>query len=792
MSPKLPKLLKNKFILIGIIAAILVVLLLAFLYIDITSTITKLTPVVTVVGPVSLSASIAGKGVLTYNYATKLAAYATLNYAVANATQANLSLSVYQKDPLSHIYLVNTGAACNSCFDEPSLYSSLATSLQNAGLIQNATTLQSVDQYTLSTTPGNSIIILSTGLMPASLLPFTGVVQTPGVANITILNLLNRGDAIIYVGQNFSKMLNQNGQIYITPQATIANLSKDGIATFSHTNFTESQLNFSTPSYAFRGGYLYGAVAYANVTNGTLIAFSNSPTAIWKNTSLEASDLTKAIQSRFWINLLANGFYNFSIANTTPVSTRLNLYTTNSTLNYTRSALINNSYSLVHARFSNKNYKLNVELPLSLSFNQSGTLAMPSVIGYGNLIQIQTKINRPSSRLAFSIALYDRGMNFVNSNSIGFFNTSLPIIYYYSFGNIRVGSYYLARLVDINDKAYSQALFYVPYLNVTPTYANFKTGNFSFAVVSNGQSVSGLGYQISLNGAYNESGTLQNGELNYILPKGAIINYGYQLLSISLGNNIYPITEYYAQPASIPSLYIEFGAAALVIILLNFILRAPNIDEYYIDVSSLPPTKKQEVTLSGDTIVNLFDTINLHFHWRYMPLTSEEVKNGVNTNIRFGNTPVSITLQNTNEVLYKLAAQGKLIYSDEYYIPKTWLDTAKHDIEYLIIFRKLRDFFVEHAIFFTDLDVSTEADTVITVKNKQTPIFIYSTLSGMRTAPLHKGTKTFFVMINGEVRQELQEKLYNTYGKKSSALRLAIESNNLEIIDVDHLDELLY
>ena len=793
MDPKPPKLLKNKFVLIGIIAAILIVVLLVFLYIDIQGTLARLTPVVNVVGPIRLNASVVGDGIATYNYATRLAAYATLGYAVTNATQANISLSVYQKDPLFHIYLVDSGAACYSCFAEPSLYSSLFTNLESAGLLQNASTFQGINLDNLNATPNNSLIILSTGLMPASLLPSTGVQATPGVANVTLATLLRKGDYILYVGQNFSQILGQSGQIYLSPRSTISNLSRIGILALQSSTPSRSQLNFTTPTFILYNGNYSGAVASVSSLNGSFVALSNYPTSIWKNVSLEASDLTKVIVSRFWIKLLAAGESNFSIASIKPVNTELNIYTLNTTMNSTpySSELINSSYSLLHVRVSNKVSSLTQEFPISIKFNPAGSLSMPPVIGYENQVQITSKVNRPSSHTSFSVNLYNTSMEFVNANSLGFFNTSLPIVSSYSFGNVKVGAYYLASLIDINDNKYSQAIFYVPYLNVSPYSYNFKNGTFAFTVSSDGQTLSGPTYSITLNCAYNESGTIHNGIIKYA-PTGVIRKYGEQYFNINIGNNVYTIREYHAAPAAIPSIYIEFGAAALVIVLLNFILRAPNVEEYYIDVSSLPPSQKVSVTLSGDTIVNLFDTINYHFHWRYMPLTSEEIKTGISSNIRSGNTPISITLQNTNEVLYKLAGQGKLAYQDEYYIPQKWLETSKHDMEYLIIFRKLRDFLVEHAIFFTDLDQSTEADTIITVKNKQIPVFIYSTGSGMKTAPLHKGVKTFIIMVNDEAREELQGKLYNTYGKKSSTLRLAIESNNLEITDVDHLDALLY
>ena len=92
---------------------------------------------------------------------------------------------------------------------------------------------------------------------------------------------------------------------------------------------------------------------------------------------------------------------------------------------------------------------------------------------------------------------------------------------------------------------------------------------------------------------------------------------------------------------NIPAIYIEFAVAIIVVVLLNLVLKPPNRDEYYIDVPEFPPSKKDQVKVQASDIVSVFDKVNYYYHWKYMPLTAEEVRSGIGNNIRINSMPDS-------------------------------------------------------------------------------------------------------------------------------------------------------
>ena len=784
---------RKKIAIIGSLILAAFIIFVLVIYLALASALSGIHPVQRINGSIAVYAGITTKGIATYNMSDQLVEYAQMDYHMYNVTSANIVLTTFAKNPIFRIYLVNSSVSCYKCVDYRQLYANLSTDLGMYGLLRNYTSLENVSLDDINSTRNGSVIILATGLFPASLLPDTGLPLTPGVSNITLLNLLARGDYVIYAGTGFSQMI-QSGNIYLTPNATLSALAGAGLETYPHTNVTKSSLFFNTPTFNFLKGKRYGAVSYTNTSlNWTVIAFSNYPDVIWSNSSDAANDLARVVSSRFWMQRIALGTYNIT-GDSKSLQGNATLLTTDLLINNSAAAAeeINSSYSLIHVNASNAVSWQDAEFPFTVSFSSNGTIGVPSDIGYGTQVPLQIKVSSQSSSKSFSIEVVNRSLEYTYSFPLSFFNTSLPTVKYYSFGDLPTGQYYIASLVDINGRHYGNALFFVPFLNVTAGAWNFKNGTFLFGVLSNGQVISGVPFSATINGEYNESGIITNGGINYTLPKGAILSYGDYNVSVHILNKNYVISELYAAPPGIPSLYIEFGIAAAVILLLNIVLRAPNREEYFIDISENPPTQKKDVTLTSDQIVNLFDTINYHRYWKYMPLTPEEVKSGISTNIRVDNTPVSVTLQNINEVLSRLSSEGKLSYMEEYYMPKRWESVSKHDTEYLTIFRQLRDYLVKHAILFTDLDQSKDADMVLTSKGKQVPVFIFSRGSGVRKIKISEQRKAFVVFINSEARYQFSDRLYGTYGKTSETLRLAIESGSITLIDTSNLDALLY
>ena len=208
------------------------------------------------------------------------------------------------------------------------------------------------------------------------------------------------------------------------------------------------------------------------------------------------------------------------------------------------SAEINASYGLVRLRLSNRNGSREYEMPLRYRFLQNGLISMPSVVGQTEQVQISAQVyNASNSVVIASVPLYNQNFTQMTVNPIRIGQIGSTAIYTYTSFSIPSG-YYIASLQDQRESVYSSALFYVSNSSVQPLSMDFKNGTFAFYVSSNGHNVANAPYTINVNGAYNATGQVQDGMINYTLPKGAVLNYGSVVFNVNLlGSNYQNLVE---------------------------------------------------------------------------------------------------------------------------------------------------------------------------------------------------------------------------------------------------------
>lgn len=785
-----------------------------------------------------------GDGVLASYNATSVIEYALVNYSSINASEVKSRLSVYDSinpnfnsDPVKKIYFVRLiegengwstafPAACYNCFDEFGLYDNLSKYLGQYGLIYNSSSFtytnvsgQGVNYNNLADIPHNSVVILASGLLPQDLFP------KPNSTTISLLTLLNRGDTVVYVGLNLSLGEPPDGGApidYRPDNASTNMLLLAGLNTTKWSTYianSASGFYFESPTFRFfrgNGPFVYGPITYTQVYNGTMIAFGNDPKDGWKNSSDLAHDIAAALSTHFWLNVIEQ-----SPENTTynPSGT-LTFFATNAVageegIPYYLASELNYSYSMINLTFYNQNGFIVRQVPFRLNFEDNGTLNMPGVVGIGQPFTMVASSNIRNGKAIFYLINMSNSLleSYIYSTPSGPFpilNGSKvdedvePSLSYYD-SRLKPG-YYIAELFGYRENSsgsfyipIENALFYIPFFNVTVSRYNFNNGTFIFNISNNNQPMQYTTYSVSLNGAYQQHGTVNLSYiyyslLNYTLPKGTLLKFGSQTLHLNLNGINYSFNLYYSPPPShaIPPLYIEFAIAAVAILLLNLIVKTPTRDDYFIDVPRFPPTEKVEVKTSADSILNIFDNMNNRFKWKYMPLTAEELKAGISNTIRHNNIPIMVTMENTEEILDGLANRGYVETIAPYFMPKRWKEASHHDIEYLVVFRKLRDFAIKNALLFTDLDSSKNVDMVIANRGVHSNIYIYSSASGVMQIKFMPNIKTFLVFIDSETRTEFMEKLYNTYGSSAEKLRMSIASGQIITIDTENLDRLLY
>ncbi|MEM3791312.1 MAG: hypothetical protein QXL16_01110 [Candidatus Micrarchaeaceae archaeon] len=720
---------------------------------------------------INVSFSIFRSGLAYYN-SKNISGYAIIKYSMVNATSALGEIGVFGRDPLPSIYVINTSGYCIKCFNQTSFFSNLSHYLYLFGLLNSS--LRIVNYPELKDLNSSSLLIVPTGLIPYFLL----------FNNYSIFYLLKRGVTIVYVGSNFSASIGPNGVILITPQNLTQAFNQSNLLTSRFYFQKKESVLFHNPTFGFYHGYSYGNVSATNSYNGTFIAFSNYPIYGWNNASEMAYDIANVLYSRFFDPTFALGRVSFNSSN--PAGT-LGLFATNMTVPL-NSTNLQSVYLLTVFGARNGNSFLFKSALGSTEFPNKAAIGLQGLVPESYPIPTYLLLNS-TSQYSFSLNVYNSNFSLVDSIPLGFFNTSTGIIKYLTF-NFPPGGY-IAQLVNIYGQTYAQAVFLEDNVTIEPIKNNFLARTFLFQVSSGGIPLNNTPYTISLDGIYKKSGVVTGGIINYTLPQGSAIGYGTHIFNLTInGKSYYYLTEYQKKIFKIPLIYIEMLIAVIFVIILNLVVKAPERDEYYIDVPDIIKKTSSSTTikLKREDVLSVFDKVNAYYRWKFMPLSPEEFRNGLSTNLRYAGLSVSITSKNAEDLLVQLVTEGLLQEFGNYYAPTKWINATGHNIEYLYVFRKLRDFFVTNAILFTDLDSSKEADIVITIKGVQKRVIIYA--GHIRDFEIEPSIKVYIVFSSYIRKAEFEDFLSRSFSMEAEALKSAIEKKYVVLVDLDHLNEL--
>ncbi len=746
-------------------------------------------------GPISGSLSTSSYGVLTYNSSTQLVAYVNAYYSRSGASTGYTKLALYKSNPILPVYLVNVQGYCVQCFLPTTLLNDLNRTMAQEGVLFNSTTLNYIDINKISAVPRGAIVIIPSGLMPNILLP--NVTYTEGCqrySNTTVLSLLSEGDTVIYVGRNLSRSVSCTQQIVQNSNATVSALGIPIINSTYYNSSAPNPLYFKSPTFFVSPGQSFGTATSGYILNGTFISLSNYPQVGWNGNATQlAYDLATIIESRYWIPKLMSGSKTLYF-NSTSGGGEYTLFTLNSTLPYSpkASSAINSSYGLLTLMLYNQNTSQEFESGFRYVMHQNGDISMPSVVGQSQQVQISAQVfNSTHNNAAIVyVPVYYSNLSAAPQPPVRVGQAGTSALYSYASFQLRSG-YYIARLDGQQGNTYSSALFQVANAAITPLQMNFANSTFVFTASSNGAPISGTPYTASVNGAYNRSGVIEAGELTYSLPKGAALGHSSGTFYINVLGDRYAIPyNNKSSGPTIPPIYIEFAIAAVFVIILNRILVPTNVEQYFVDVPDIKPAQHETAKETTATILGVFDRVNTLYRWQYMPLTAEEVRAGISNNIKYGNTRISITLRNTYAVLNILMKKGLVVYAGDYYAPKSWTEQSGHGIDYLAVYRRLRDYCIANAMMFAEMGSSEKYDLVITSKGSQSFIKIYSSQSKVKDVEVGSKSRTFLVFLDEESRMDFLDRLYGSYGRNAELLKLAIGYGNLKLIDTSDLDEL--
>ncbi|MCL4404809.1 hypothetical protein M1583_02370, partial [Candidatus Marsarchaeota archaeon] len=674
--------------------------------------------------PTTMKAYVSYQALLDNNGALYAVPYAAVSYDVANLTEVYFNATLLKSEFPSHIYILNASATgCVNCGDFQSFASDIGSYLSLYGLESEVGNLTIINASGLKSIAPDSILIIPNGLMP------TGLLSSNSTNGTTLLHyLLGKGTSVIYIGQDFSHVVLQNG--VIVPNTRIPSYLQTTSPSTSNSVFS-----FDSPTFSFSSGKDYGPVTYVNALNGSVVAFSNYLDS-WPSPSAAASDIAKTVSLGFWLPSYASGSGSLSLNSSKYYSGTLGIEMLRPTVNYTAQNVRALSSGWLHVEtYTNSSYGASGKSVYTYenepsSYINNGTISIPTKIILGTPLSITMEIYTNSSvpvSIQPHLSVYTTNMVKVTTIPLSAISASGNFTFVKLFKLTFAPGNYIMQLKGFSDNLYASSLFDVPPVNITETYSNYTSNKFDFYLSSAGTPLTSLPYRITLNKKYGVNGTLTNGSIYYSLPSGTgeqfgTLNYTIEILS----RNYSYVASNPAPVIRITSKDIALIIAVVLILLMVTMVRAPNRDDFFIDVPHMPKQQKTYIELNSNDVIAAFQKLNTYYHWRFMPLSVNEVKLAIASNVRYNGIPVNLTISNVEILLDQLVANGLVLSAGGMYAPKSWVDDSKHDIEYLATFKKLRLYMVTHAYVFTDLDISQTSDMNVVINNERYNVVIYA------------------------------------------------------------------
>lgn len=781
-------------IIIGAVMVIGLAIVAAYIY-----SIASSTPLITppaAYGVQQLSASIYGERLLPYNLGSNLLPYLLLSYNSDNISTLNITATLYRRPPPTTIYVLQYANQCYNCYlpsQQDEIVGSLTANLIRYGVLRPGSRILNISEQNVSIIPANTTLVILNGLMP----DYLAENGTGTGGGSLLLELLQRGVSVVYVGGNFSHLVSYQSVVvpnpYIPPFLQASPYSYSGGS--AGNPFILNQTLYTI-------GKNIGPVSYEQVNGGELLAFPEYPNR-WPSPVAEGQDIAKLISMSFWLGNYTSGNTNVTLQNASASSGILPfalqpyvlLNQTAPSYEAAVAELENSSGRLVLAGSSSTGNSIYRVIYFKPSFFVHGVISIPSNITPAQAFNATiTMFVNGSETIEPHFNIFNSHLNLVASLPPLFTNNVQPP--YYSFVqpvnlNLAPGGY-IAELAGFSNQNYATAFFNIPNVSIGLESYSFNTSTFIFSIGAGGVPLSGLNATVTLNGQYKQNLSVVGGGMSYSLPPGLSLPTGQLLFNIHLLSNNYTYPLAHAPTAiTINRQYIEFIFALLIVIIEITIIKAPARDDFYVDVSSMPRPPSSKVKVKYMEFLGVFDKLNNYYHWRYMPLTKAEFRLAVSSNMHYQAMPILLTYQNIDMVLDQLVEKGYLVSADEQYAPKAWLEQSKHGIEYLTTFKKLRLSLVSHGHVFTDLDKSDLSDIVTTLHNERAYIVIYAQSSKFKKIPVYPNSNTYIAFLNEDKMEAFRRQVYSSTSREAEELKMYMSVGRVVLIDADNPEGIL-
>ena len=656
----------------------------------------------------------------------------------------------------------------------PEFKSSLSSRLSTIGMEVNEISPSELDKLGSA-----AMLIVPSGYIPEELVSGDSPM---------LYRLLERGVTVIYIGQDFSRMISKSGSVVPTPSSFLQ--LRDRRVTFDTGAplSPDSTVKIKNPLYGatgLEGGWSFGG-AYSVLTykGGFIIFAPQTLDGGWETGADAAKDTFDSIFLTRWLTPKAQATRAVELSGNDEFELFTSRFEGDSA--YLKVSGYNEDYSngFYTASLLKKSTKGEIY--------SRGHTVLPGDISPTTLDLIL--LLRESGGEKFLFLLITNMSGEVDRASVAGTKVSLDsqATVPHSF-SLPTGDYILS-VIDQEGNEYARSYIRSQEVTISPYRANTRTDSYSFRAFGDGQPVTLESITAKIdNGAYGtySFSRVSTIEINareggYSLPDGV------HEVTFQSGNYIAKLSVDKRAP---PSLFTEpfFLAAvalALIALAVAYIFKASEIPIYGLDIPDFPPQSTTKVPLKKDVLLGVLDKVNQKYRWKNTPLGLSEIK-GAFKEILFEGRPVFISDYNLEYLLDQLAGLGLIKKEAGYYVRSSWEEDSGKSAKYLAMFRALRDICINDAVPFTQMGASREYDSKITILGQDMYVHFYEGPESIaKVMPsLQLGLNLIVAEDDGEV-EELNEYL-SSGDEAATLLKLEAQSGSLQIKTLQDLQKMI-
>ncbi len=747
----------------------------------------------------SVELNVLDSGVVDYGSSSKVV-YLLTQVNGKDITNVDINVSLYDSELPRDIYLLDYSSpgfsGCTECEGLPDFRKSLETTFKTYGLIDINSTLNQIKINQLDRLTHRSILIVPTGKIPAQLV---GLESGPDLKDF-----MSRGFVVIFLGRDLDEAFYRNGSVVRIPND---NLSSYGIYYQSRPDlYTCEGYRLQNPNFVISNHMVACSMSYVKNGEGYFFVLPRSIDIGWSgNGSAAGEDVGRLVYSVEWKDPLTKG--NLRIP-----AQRINESNSNTSMIFLSPHPSDSGWARIYINATT----LNGTSLLSVTDRRINNpvrgkmIHKPQAVGNDNiLIDFEFSENYPTSRdVNISVAVY-QDMKFIERQPA----STIKIQNEYTFTstflvNLSVGNYTL-RALDDYGHIYAQSFLSIPPISLAmkPDWIDEpQIFYFTLSVPKDPLSATseseGLPYRTAYVTANNTPGVNLFPPLSNISDAGGKfsvspsqpLTFGFYTFKVNISRQTLNISATYKKPASWLDnpVNIVIIIATVIIAIVAVALRKPEKPVYTIDVPDFPPLEKVVVPISKFSILSLFDSVNKEYKWSFMPLSPQELKNEMRKKITYKGVPILITDYNLDKILEELIKSGDVAKALNFYGLKTWENKSGRDMRYLALFRLLRNFFINNAIPFTDLNQRKDCDMLASVKGEGLYTHIYTDETTLKKAlGLTEVGKNFIVFESRKELEEVLKKLDLSYSPLAVILKSEIGTGVIQLVHPGNFSEML-